>query len=137
MKSAAMIYCDSGVISHEICKREILQFLCNISWNLQPWDIEVRVWYLMKSATRRYRILLGGWTNSCILAEFIGISFLKRTLSMQLFLWIGIAMIWSPEAESDEQRSGIVTANILLFLQTLPVLIAEIKRMLQSCMVMH
>ena len=120
-----------------------------------------------------------GWTDSCILAEFTRISFLNRTLSMQLFLWIGMGTIWSPhslifnpcidsrdsfqyffniwnkiylcsvipvnqktqfkncvqeseimrpEAESAQQRSGIVSAKILLFLQTLPVLIAEIKK---------
>ena len=36
--------------------------------------------------------------------------------------------IMGPEAESAQQRSGIVLAKILLFLQTLPVLIAEIKK---------
>ena len=36
-----------------------------------------------------------GWTNSCILAEFSGISFLNQTLSMQLFLWNGIGTVWS------------------------------------------
>ena len=34
-----------------------------------------------------------------------------------------------PEAEGAQQRSGIVSAKILLFLQTLPVLIAEIKKL--------
>ena len=39
--------------------------------------------------------------------------------------------IMGPEAESAQQRSGIVSAKILLFLQTLPVLIAEIKKILE------
>ena len=36
--------------------------------------------------------------------------------------------IMGAEAEGAQQRSGIVSAKILLFLQTLPVLIAEIKK---------
>ena len=36
--------------------------------------------------------------------------------------------IMGPEAEGAQQRSGIVSAKILLFLQALPVLIAEIKK---------
>ena len=36
--------------------------------------------------------------------------------------------IMGAEAEGAQQRSGIVSAKILLFLQTLLVLIAEIKK---------
>ena len=39
MKSATVRYCNYCIISHEICNREILQLLCNISWNLRPLDI--------------------------------------------------------------------------------------------------
>ena len=49
-----MRYFDSGEISHKICTHEIFWFWCNISWNLQPWDILILVKYLMKSATMRY-----------------------------------------------------------------------------------
>ena len=38
MKSANMRYCNSGVISHEICNHEICWLWCNISSNLNPWD---------------------------------------------------------------------------------------------------
>ena len=54
MKFVTMKYFASGVISHEICNHEIFWFWRNISWNLQPWDILILVWYLMKSATMRY-----------------------------------------------------------------------------------
>ena len=38
MKSANMRYCNSGVISHEVCNHEIFWLWCNISSNLNPWD---------------------------------------------------------------------------------------------------
>ena len=34
-----------------------------------------------------------------ILAEFTGISFLNRRQTLQLFLWFGIGMIWSPHSK--------------------------------------
>ena len=46
-----MRYFDSSLISHDICSHEIFRFLCNISWNLQQWDIVILVEYLMTSAT--------------------------------------------------------------------------------------
>ena len=60
MKSATMRYCGFGVISHKICNHEILWFWCNISWNLQPWDIVtdliILMTYLIKYETTRYLI---------------------------------------------------------------------------------
>ena len=49
-------YCGFGVISH--MKYAIIWYcgsgICNISQNLQPWDIMVLEKYLIKSATMRY-----------------------------------------------------------------------------------
>ena len=47
-----MKYCGSTI--SKICKHKILWFWCNISRNLQPWDIVVLVWYLTRSASMRY-----------------------------------------------------------------------------------
>ena len=54
MKFATMRYWGWNVFSHEIFNHRIFLFWCNISRNLQPWYIEVRVQYLMKSKTRRH-----------------------------------------------------------------------------------
>ena len=53
MKSATMRYFDSDQISHEILSYEIFWFWCNISRNMQPWDILILMIYLMKSATMK------------------------------------------------------------------------------------
>ena len=43
IRSATMRYFVSGVISHGICSHGIFRFWCNISRNLQPWDILILV----------------------------------------------------------------------------------------------
>ena len=69
-----MRYCGSGVISHEICNHEILWFWCNISRNLQPWDIVmgllILMIYLIKSETTRYlKIIQNNQINKVKLAH--------------------------------------------------------------------
>ena len=44
-------------------------------------------------------VCLGVEQILAILAEFTGISFLNRRQTLQLFLWFGIGMIWSPHSK--------------------------------------
>ena len=61
-------------------------------------------------------LLLRGWTNSCVLAEITGFSFLYQILSMQLALWNKTAISWWAEFMDDKVLACLSESHFKKFL---------------------
>ena len=71
---------------------DLTWFVSNVQHSKMRTEVVHELW------SQKAHVCARGWTDSCILAKFTRISFLNRTLSMQLFLWIGMGTIWSPHS---------------------------------------
>ena len=87
-----MRYFDFDDISHEICNHEMFWFWCNISWNLEQWDILILVWYLMKSALQilqaTFRCASISWIGSVVGLTQPGSKFFKTADNEIFRLWV-------------------------------------------------
>ena len=64
----------------------------------------------------KYNTETRGWTNSCVLAEITGFSFLYQILSMQLALWNKTAISWWAEFMDDKVLACLSESHFKNFL---------------------
>ena len=77
--------------------------------DIPPCDMSLSWWLALRGSIR-------GWTNSCVLAEITGFSFLYQILSMQLALWNKTAISWWAEFMDDKVLACLSESHFKDFL---------------------